>query len=96
MTVALKHVQATPEPPSTRTELPIPRDLEDLVMKCLEKNPADRPASAREIAQVLESLDLPPWTEDDAALWWERNLPVSSTLRTLPATITNPKTLERV
>jgi len=96
MTVALKHVQAMPEPPSTRTELPIPHELEQIVMTCLEKKPSDRPSSAREIAAMLDALDLPPWTEEDAALWWERNLPATSTLRMLPATITDPRTLERV
>jgi eukaryotic-like serine/threonine-protein kinase len=96
MTVALKHVQAQPDPPSTRTELPIPVELEQLIMRCLEKNPADRPSSAREISSVLETLDLPPWTEEDAAAWWERNLPATSTLRVLPATVTDPRTLERV
>ena len=70
MTVALKHVQAMPEPPSTRTELPIPHELEQIVMNCLEKKPSDRPSSAREIAAMLDALDLPPWTEEDAALWW--------------------------
>jgi len=96
MTVALKHVQAMPEPPSTRTELPIPHELEQIIMQCLEKKPSDRPSSAREIAAMLDALDLPPWTEEDAALWWERNLPATSTLRMLPATITDPRTLERV
>ena len=37
MTMALKHVQARPDPPSARTELPIPADLERVVMRCLEK-----------------------------------------------------------
>jgi serine/threonine-protein kinase len=32
VSMALKHVQATPEPPSRRTELPIPPELERLVM----------------------------------------------------------------
>ncbi|MGE5833955.1 MAG: serine/threonine-protein kinase [Acidobacteriota bacterium] len=96
MTVALKHVQAQPDPPSSRTELPIPIEMEQLIMRCLEKNPHDRPASAREISASLEAMDLPPWTEDDAAAWWDRNLPATSTLRTLPATVTDPRTLERV
>ena len=96
MTVALKHVQAPPNPPSSRTELPIPREFERIVMQCLEKKPSDRPSSAREIGALLEALDLPPWTEEDAASWWDRNLPATSTLRTLPATITDPRTLERV
>jgi serine/threonine-protein kinase len=96
MTVALKHVQATPEPLSSRTELPIPPELERIVMQCLEKKASDRPSSARQIALLLDALDLPPWTEEDAAGWWERNLPVTSTLRMLPATMTDPRTLERV
>ena len=96
MTVALKHVQATPDPLSSRTELPIPREFERIVMQCLEKKPSDRPSSAREIGALLQALDLPPWTEEDAASWWGRNLPATSTLRMLPATITDPRTLERV
>jgi serine/threonine-protein kinase len=96
MTVALKHVQAQPDPPSSRTELPIPIEMEQLIMRCLEKNPHDRPGSAREISATLEAMDLPPWTEEDAAAWWDRNLPATSTLRTLPATVTDPRTLERV
>ena len=38
----VEHVKTTPEPPSARTELPIPSELEAIIMKCLEKDPADR------------------------------------------------------
>jgi len=84
MSMALKHVQAPADPLSTRTELPIPAELEQLVLRCLEKPPASRPASARELADRLRRLDLPPWTQEDAAAWWERHLPASSSLRTIP------------
>jgi serine/threonine-protein kinase len=81
MSMALKQVQETPEPPSRRTELPIPPDLERLVMHCLEKKPDGRPASAREVADRLAACGLPPWTAEDATAWWERHLPPTSTLR---------------
>jgi Tol biopolymer transport system component len=48
---------ATPAPLAThRTDLPAP--LAALVMKCLEKRPADRWQSAGELVQRLEALDL--------------------------------------
>jgi eukaryotic-like serine/threonine-protein kinase len=97
MTMALKHVQARPDPPSARTALPIPADLERIVMRCLEKKPADRPGTAREMAELLEACDLEAWTQDDAASWWERHLPATSSLRLLPGVVsTDAPTVERV
>jgi hypothetical protein len=85
ITVALKHVQAVPVPPSQRTELPIPRPLEALILDCLEKNPAARPESARGIASRLAACGIDAWTCDDADHWWERHLPSSSALRATAA-----------
>ena len=81
MTMALKHVQTIPELPSSRTELPIPGDLEQVVMRCLEKKCGDRPASARELARMLEGCHFESWTQEDAVAWWERHLPETSSLR---------------
>jgi eukaryotic-like serine/threonine-protein kinase len=81
MTMAIKHCQAKPDLPSSRTELPIPQDLEAIVMRCLEKKPDDRPSSAREVALMLEACDFASWTQKDAEVWWERNLPETSSLR---------------
>src|SRR5262245_6533475 len=92
MTMAIKHVQAAPDPPSSRTELPIPKDLENIVMQCLAKKPADRPASARDVMTMLEECDFGSWTQADARVWWERNLPETSTLRVArDATISVPQ-----
>jgi len=91
MAMALKHVQAKPVAPSARSELPIPADLEEVVMRCLEKKPDDRPASVREVARLLDACDLPPWNEEAAAAWWEHHLPAMS-LRSLPF---DPSGIER-
>jgi serine/threonine-protein kinase len=80
-TMALKHVQAIPEPPSRRTELPIPPDLEAIIMQLLAKKPDDRIASAGELARRLTACASTPWSDDAAAVWWDRNLPVTSSLR---------------
>src|SRR6476620_3017021 len=39
MALLLKHVQAQPVPPSARTDRPVPRALDDLVLSCLAKDP---------------------------------------------------------
>jgi serine/threonine-protein kinase len=81
MKMAIKHVQAVPEPPSQRTELPIPASLERVIMQCLAKKPEDRPGSARELGRLVSACDVPAWTEEDAAEWWETHLPPTSSLR---------------
>jgi serine/threonine-protein kinase len=81
MAVALKHVQAVPDPPSQRTELPIPSGLERVVLECLAKTPAGRPASARELHEMLAQSGAGAWTDRDAADWWDRHLPQTSSLR---------------
>ena len=70
------HVAAVPVAPSERTELPIPAELEALVMACLSKAPADRPASMREIRERLQACPLEAaWTEQRAQRWWEAHRP---------------------
>jgi serine/threonine protein kinase len=67
----LQHAQASPAPPSTRTPAPIPRALDDLVLSCLAKEPADRPQSARELSLRLAEVDGgSAWTADRAREWW--------------------------
>jgi serine/threonine-protein kinase len=81
MSMALKHVQEVPDPPSVRTELPIPSDLERVVLHCLAKRPADRPATAAAVADALAACDVRHWTAAEAEAWWQRHLPPSSSLR---------------
>ncbi|MBL8923280.1 MAG: protein kinase [Myxococcaceae bacterium] len=54
----LNHHLLTPVP-SVRSLVPaVPRALDELVQRLMAKDPADRPASAREAKQLLEGLDV--------------------------------------
>jgi hypothetical protein len=56
---------------------PVPPALDDIVLACLAKDPADRPVSARELADWLTSCEVEaPWRREDARGWWETHLHV--------------------
>ena len=65
------HLKTPPELPSRKSGRFIPADLEEVIMACLAKDPADRPAGALELAQRLEVLqESHPWRQEDARAWW--------------------------
>ena len=71
MGLLMHHAKTAPAPPSTRTDRPIPRALDDLVLSCLAKDPADRPQSARDLSSRLSELNgASRWTQDRARDWW--------------------------
>ncbi|MGK2963589.1 MAG: protein kinase domain-containing protein [Gemmatimonadaceae bacterium] len=53
----MAHIAEPPEP-IERLVPSVPPPLAHLVMRCLSKNPADRPQSAREILEDLDDVDL--------------------------------------
>jgi serine/threonine protein kinase len=74
MGLLVQHAQATPVPPSSRIDRPIPKSLDHLVMLCLAKDPAKRPQSARELSQRLRDVEGgQAWTPALAREWWELN-----------------------
>jgi serine/threonine-protein kinase len=79
MGLLLHHAQTPPTPPSARTGRPIPPALDDLVLSCLAKDPADRPQSARELARRLGEVEgASAWTQDRARAWWADVLPLAA------------------
>src|SRR5262249_5779954 len=63
MKVMVAHAQTLPTPPSSRVELPIPPELDALILECLEKDPAKRPASAAALQSRLNSIPVAKdWT----------------------------------
>ena len=76
MQVMMQHAQAEPKRPSQRVDRPIPAALEDLVMECLEKDPARRPASAEVVSERLDAVPLASvWTAERAEQWWAMHRP---------------------
>jgi serine/threonine-protein kinase len=71
--VCSHHLHTPPQPPSERLGRKVPAGLERLILACLEKDPARRPASAAELRDALRDLDdAGPWCEGEAREWWER------------------------
>jgi serine/threonine-protein kinase len=70
------HVTEEPVPPSKRTDLPIPGDLEALILDCLKKDPDDRPQSAEALLRRLDACECAnDWNRERAKTWWGRHRP---------------------
>ena len=94
MAMAVAHSQAVPEPPSRRTELPIPAAFDALILECLAKTPMDRPASAEILAQRLQALeDVASWDRTQARAWWNLHRPPEQSKRRLTADTAAVKTV---
>jgi hypothetical protein len=67
-----KQLTTAPIPPGQRTPLPISPELEQLLLRCLEKQPALRPQSALELRTgLLASPAAADWTPEARAVWWD-------------------------
>jgi serine/threonine-protein kinase len=76
MKMIMQHVQSQPIAPSQRTELRIPREVDELVLACLQKDPNRRPQDAGVLFQMTcECRSAESWNQDLARSWWEKHLP---------------------
>jgi len=73
MRLMVRHIEEKPVPPSRRTDRHIPPSLDDIVLACLAKDPAARPPSAAAVSNALVAAeaDVEPWTQEQAAAWWQ-------------------------
>jgi len=82
-------------PPSLRAPGDVPRELEDLVMACLEKAPELRPRNGTVLLERLAAIEgVPQWVEADARAWWGANAEaVTRRRRTLERAVTGTNTV---
>jgi serine/threonine-protein kinase len=75
------HLKRKPERPSTRHE-GVPTDVEEIVLRCLAKDPAARFATARDLDQALAACESARrWSRDDARTAWADMPPPSKSLQ---------------
>jgi serine/threonine-protein kinase len=69
------HAAVDAERPSERTGRAMHQGLEDVIMRCLAKNPSARPASMQALDDALAALEFPsPWTHVKARAWWSERM----------------------
>jgi CHASE1-domain containing sensor protein len=68
--IATQHLYAVPPPMSAHAGVEVPRALEALVMRCLEKRPEARPVSAAELLDELARCAVGAWPARKAEQWW--------------------------
>jgi hypothetical protein len=70
------HVEEPPDAAALATHFPIPAPLVSIIMRCLEKLPDKRFASARDLASSLAAVTFESkWTEQRAGRWWDLHAP---------------------
>jgi tRNA A-37 threonylcarbamoyl transferase component Bud32 len=69
--ICQKRLREAPVPPSARLGRPLCAHLEALILRCLEKEPADRPQSAPDLIALLAAgPHAAQWTLEQRAAWW--------------------------
>ena len=78
MAVMAAHAHQEPASMAQRIATPVDAGLDALIMTCLAKDPARRPATALELSRRLESLGLEQeWAEEQASAWWAERFPAA-------------------
>jgi hypothetical protein len=71
------HLLTPPDRPSARLGRRLPEDLDALVVRCLAKEPRERPASAEALEAEVRTLScFGTWSRAEAEHWWHEHGPV--------------------
>jgi len=71
MEMVVDHVKTEPRAPSSRTEMEIPREFDDVILRTLAKDPKVRFQSMREFADALRAVPVREgWSGIKAEEWW--------------------------
>jgi hypothetical protein len=69
----IQHITQTPRPPSQVPGSRVTPELEAVILKCLEKRPSDRYASAAVLGDALRALPADSlWDRASARAWWQQ------------------------
>ena len=68
------HINSEPARPSSVCDNEIAPALEELILRCLEKRPEDRPQTGEEIFVQLDAIqDAGTWGPEQSRAWWKRH-----------------------
>jgi serine/threonine-protein kinase len=68
--IAALHLTQPPPPLAGRGFADLTSEFERVILRCLAKNPDERFGSAALLMRTLQQLELPPWTQAQAAEFW--------------------------
>jgi hypothetical protein len=75
----MHHIHTPARPPSEMVSTAIPPELDDVILTCLAKDPAQRPQTAAELSRRLVTVaGSERWNVATARAWWDAHLPVSA------------------
>jgi serine/threonine-protein kinase len=78
MTMMAHHLNKEPLPPSSCSEVPIPKALDAVILSCLAKDPTQRPQTADQLDAALARCESEtPWTPERARNWWAMHEPTA-------------------
>jgi serine/threonine-protein kinase len=87
--LCLKQLEQVPLRPEDRLHRELPSDLQDILMRCLDRSPSKRFKSVADCTAALESLpEAGRWTQAMSADWWANEFDQAA--RTQPGQTKNP------